>query len=110
MLDITTALGIISFLLALILSIVSYLYVSQRRDINHRIGRLEKAIINNGEKDEKDRKELEDRIEKHYAYKSDITRLETILDRFEKDIIALRLEQKETNSLLTSILVEIKAK
>jgi len=110
MFDITIALGIISFLLTLILSIVSYLYISQRRDMNHRMGRIEIALEANSDKDELNRKELEDKIEKHYAFKSDYINLKEIVTRIDDDLKGLREEAMKGNGLLAEVLVELRVR
>jgi len=103
-----TAIEVINSLLALLLILAGYIFNSHKRYVITSIERLKAAIDENGKDDEKNIEKLENKIERHYAYKSDITRLDGSLKHLEKDVEKVSQEVSISNNLLREVLLELK--
>ena len=111
--------AIIHFLTIGFMGLISWVYISNRNamikqmEALEKIGaghrtRIEKELKENSLKDELDKKELKAEIATYYASKSDITRIETVLVRLEKDFEKMNSSAETSNELLRSILEEQK--
>jgi hypothetical protein len=101
---------IISALLGLVITLISYMYLSQRKDFFYELARIKKELKENSDKDDADRKELEEKIERHYAFKSDIQRLDAAFAHLESDISIIRKEASRSTGLLHEMLLELRKK